>query len=1014
MLRCRQARTMATAQAAEATGPGGALCAECGGPAAGGRLSTGGRLASASYCGRCWHAWQRAALARTVGTPKVLGPSGSGASAGGPRQPDAAEDEVTAQIRELLSGVQEKQSRTNAKTNLEFKGQWHPKPNGAETGHGVVPKSWALARVSENDRALATFGWAGGAALCLSSAFAEADHVEAQVQDLLDHGHSEDHPHVQTLRAIARASEEREAVMRKQWSDIDFQEGEASNKELLTHLERDFAAQMVKVAAKQQAKDKVDGLDLAGGASASSSSRRPWYNIKVSGGMAAGKAYLSANLTKQDGEVGLHGYDDESGRQRWRLEEGGGAWFHLRLLGGTAGDRRLLAVAGGVEGKPLELCLAGADDGSGRHRWRLSASRRSAAEVSKRPWYTIQPLGSGRCLAGDRSGKVFLAEGDGGSGRERWLIPHWPGAAAEASDSGANGAVGAGRSQSSSAPAGKRDEIAIIAERSGSEGAVSLADLRPDEMTRVLNNNRSLGAAIDLVGCYLKNYEIDKADRVCQRIEPLCRERGGLWLFKLLNMYSTVRMKQSRFQEALAMYEEYEELIGFEAEEQWELYDTVYRNFGWIHCSMGNHEKAMHYFRRCVEIKKKNGVPPHWFDQWDLGKTHARLSLRNGNVPGLKHSLELITRGIELHQQVEEQDKVMLCKMLNSAGECATILGDYADYEEAQAHYRKAVELHRCAYDTYVVVLGKKKPLTGWCMEHLAGALRKLDCRASRDEAKRLLVEALKVECSKDIIKLSAMERLLGTILEAHEETGSLEGLERCQEPINVGLENLHRRRIHEEEAGSYAALLRRVVQVLLAHSQEGNRACALSLLEEAVEYARKAVQAPPTGRQAEAARLLEMLQAARHGGKGVAEAWADAQEAPVFDAPKAGGQEIEEVDAEHLLDELQGQLQQLRTGVTLAATPAAASAGPRRPVAEAQGAQHDGAEASAAGLPAPTAEVPSPAAPLPAVPPQAETLTAQCWSGGEALLCRQAAELGRLPPQPRPPDEGGLWEVVD
>ena len=48
-------------------------------------------------------------------------------------------------------------------------------------------------------------------------------------------------------------------------------------------------------------------------------------------------------------------------------------------------------------------------------------------------------------------------------------------------------------------------------------------------------------------------------------------------------------------------------LLGFEAEEQWELYDTIFRNFGWIHCSLGNYEKSLHFFRRCVEIKRSSG-----------------------------------------------------------------------------------------------------------------------------------------------------------------------------------------------------------------------------------------------------------------------------------------------------------------------------------------------------------------------------------------------------------------------
>ena len=56
---------------------------------------------------------------------------------------------------------------------------------------------------------------------------------------------------------------------------------------------------------------------------------------------------------------------------------------------------------------------------------------------------------------------------------------------------------------------------------------------------------------------------------------------GGLWLFKFLNMYTTVKIKQARFHEALAMYDGYEKLIGHRADEQGELYDTVYCNFGW-------------------------------------------------------------------------------------------------------------------------------------------------------------------------------------------------------------------------------------------------------------------------------------------------------------------------------------------------------------------------------------------------------------------------------------------------
>merc|ERR1719265_450320 len=183
--------------------------------------------------------------------------------------------------------------------------------------------------------------------------------------------------------------------MRRQWCDIDFQEGEEANKELLRNLERDFAGQLASTASKQISEEErknrrrhkaecapSDGpgcsagkLDSDATCSASSSSA-PWYNIKVFGGTKPGKIYLSAEATA-DG-VSLGGYDDESGRQRWCLIPGGrdgtpedaaaaldstsqAAWYNLRLAGGTSSGLRLLSR--GLDGR-IELCER--DDASGR------------------------------------------------------------------------------------------------------------------------------------------------------------------------------------------------------------------------------------------------------------------------------------------------------------------------------------------------------------------------------------------------------------------------------------------------------------------------------------------------------------------------------------------------------------------------------------------------------------------------------------------------------------------------
>ena len=100
-----------------------------------------------------------------------------------------------------------------------------------------------------------------------------------------------------------------------------------------------------------------------------------------------------------------------------------------------------------------------------------------------------------------------------------------------------------------------------------------------------LQNGQNLGNALDLVGAYMKNYKLDKADAVLAKCGPFVSHRGGVWMVKWLNHVqglrvaaccsiavqdvvsflssswpevSTVRMKQSRHLEALAPWPSWE------------------------------------------------------------------------------------------------------------------------------------------------------------------------------------------------------------------------------------------------------------------------------------------------------------------------------------------------------------------------------------------------------------------------------------------------------------------------
>ncbi|CAE7832377.1 unnamed protein product [Symbiodinium necroappetens] len=668
--------------------------------------------------------------------------------------------------------------------------------------------------------------------------------------------------------------------MRRQWCDIDFQQGEEANKELLKHLEKDFASQLVKTAVR--------------------------YNLKFCGALR-GKAsvYLSA-ASGGDG-LELAGHDDESGRQRWQLESGTGpsrrglgvgfacGCRDLMWSGGTTPGRRLLSRGA----RCLELCEH--DDGSGRQRWQVVAGSSgwvlraavgsgdpglgapypcAAAQVEASP--SLDPL----CSHGkmQRRAEAEAAEAEWEAGR---LCRGFQDPLAEASPRPKAPAAGEPEAR-------ERDELMEIVERSTS--SVDWKAMSEDRMRRVLGQSRNLGTAIDLVGAYLKNYEIDKADRLCARIFPLCLERGGIWHFKLLNFYTTVRMKQSRYQEALEMYKEYETLIKFSPDEAWELYDTVYRNFGWIYTSLHDYDKALEYFERCVNVKKKHGVKAHWFDQWDLGKTHARLSLQQGRPERLEMAGQLIEEALAMHRP-KPSDLIMRCKMLNSAGECFSVRGDFCSEQKvAERSWDRAIALHEESYELYMKVLGPSKPLTGWAMEDLAGAYKR---RGRLEEAKRLILGALRVECSKDIIKLSSMARLLDAVLELHKETGDLAGLADCQDAINEGLENLQKRRIDRSEAASYAALLQKIAQLLLEYDV-ANREGAVALLQEGLGYLNH-LEAEPAQTESRDTSQKPLPESAAPDGQ------------ERLHIPKAGQQEMQ-VDPEALKTSIQEQLQSLRT----------------------------------------------------------------------------------------------------
>jgi len=347
----------------------------------------------------------------------------------------------------------------------------------------------------------------------------------------------------------------------------------------------------------------------------------------------------------------------------------------------------------------------------------------------------------------------------------------------------------------------------------------------PPEHVRVavLNDPEVLGSALDIVGAYLKNYEVDKASQVCATVLPACRARGGLWLLKALNHIATVRMKQARPVEALTALRETEAMAKgalsdqAEQDEAWEFWETVYRNFAWVLSSLDRRTEAMEYAQLAIDVKARVGRPASWFDLWDIGRMGATGALARDNSKDILASQATVTKALWLHRDAEPGDLVMRAKIWHSVGECSFALGHLAEKRgpsgsksaasnskaagtEALGHYRKALKCFRESHKLFQKTEGRFNPLTGGEAEAVAWSMLKV---GADEEAKEYLLCALEASSRQQNnwgdggrldAKAPALQHAMQTvdrILEVHRRTDDRDGLMRYFDAIERLCENV-------------------------------------------------------------------------------------------------------------------------------------------------------------------------------------------------------------------------------
>eukprot|EP00928_Gymnodinium_smaydae_P024439 TRINITY_DN19773_c0_g1_i1.p1 TRINITY_DN19773_c0_g1~~TRINITY_DN19773_c0_g1_i1.p1 ORF type:complete len:607 (-),score=192.51 TRINITY_DN19773_c0_g1_i1:476-2248(-) len=376
----------------------------------------------------------------------------------------------------------------------------------------------------------------------------------------------------------------------------------------------------------------------------------------------------------------------------------------------------------------------------------------------------------------------------------------------------------------------------------------------------VLEDPEVLGSSLDIVGAYLKNYEVDKAARVIETVLPMCRRRGGYWLLKALNHLSTVRMKQSRPLDALAALEEVDAYMATylrpeERKNAWEFWENVYRNFGWVLSSLDRTDEAVRYIERAVEVKEEVGREKSWFDLWDIGRFKGATALRLNEAGKLKEAQAIVTKALWLHRDAEPNDLVMRAKIWHSVGEGSFALGHLAEGSRADAnpngcatssealgHYKKALKCFREAHKLFSKTEGRYNPLTGTEAQAVSWTLLRV---GELEEAKGFLFDALESSARQQsgwgdgqeesaAPALSQAMLTVERILEAHRRTDDREGLVKYFDAIEKLLKNVcGRLRLSKarEDAPVYEKLISSCSMVMVASgTPEGTQRSQLLL----------------------------------------------------------------------------------------------------------------------------------------------------------------------------------------
>lgn len=340
-----------------------------------------------------------------------------------------------------------------------------------------------------------------------------------------------------------------------------------------------------------------------------------------------------------------------------------------------------------------------------------------------------------------------------------------------------------------------------------------------------LEDGGNLGSALDLVGVYMKNYKLDKANAVLDRCAPHVSKRGGVWMVKWLNHVSTVRMKQSRHLEALEMMYDLELYSPYSAEEAPAFFETLNRNLAWALKACGRIDEAAVYFERMARDAQAHKGGLDWFDCWDIGKLMATRAFKENEMTAFYRGRELMEKALQMQIDAEPHDLVMRAKVHDTLAECFLVS---KEYEKAEEHYR-------AGYKLMADTVGRNSPLFGKQARHMANLLLAQEKRVA---SLPFLREALVVETCKDAVSVAEVMELVGLIVETQQKCGLdvVDTLESNHAPLKTLQGNLRGRGL--DKSKEYGILCHKMSLIYLHESKRDRKA-----LKRAYKLAKNSVR---------------------------------------------------------------------------------------------------------------------------------------------------------------------------